>query len=93
MGIINEVFQKNQAKPKNEEDIGDVFREERQTEENARENQVTVCMSFTKYKVGEEGERSEDPEQRVGIDNFTHPDEERGRRKESVPKEGRAVSE
>ena len=74
-----EIFEENEAEKKNEEDIGDIFGEKRQTEEYPGENEIAERSALLKYEIGEERKRSEYPKERVGIDDLGYPDQDGGK--------------
>ena len=71
------VFEEDKADEKDEDDIGDILGEECETEENAGKDEIAEEPSVEEEKIREDRERSEDPEERIGVDDLRYADEDR----------------
>lgn len=64
------IFKKNKPEEKNKKNIGNILGKERETEKNARENKIAKRTAFEKHKISDERKGSENPKQRIRIDDF-----------------------
>lgn len=86
--LFPEGVEKRKYKNVHYKKISDVFGEESEAKEDAREQKVTPGSFFEEYQVGKERKRGEDPEKRVGINNFAHTNKNRREGDSAITKKG-----
>lgn len=74
--VSKDVLEEDESEEEDEENVGDVFGQERQSEEDAGPVEIGEAVSFEEGEIGGERERREYPQEGVGIDDARHPEED-----------------